>query len=123
MMQLMAFAVLPMVQVCPVHERVLRSHKPPTSLQALKARPNDIVLLKRLSVVYCLLLLTMYTLACYTCLHFKLPPASGLIVMCECARFSMKMHAYAREKVVHGLRAVWADLQASEEAESLVSLC
>jgi len=56
----------------------------------------------------------MYVYAGYTCLHHRLPPATGLIVACEAARLSMKMHAYLREKIVHGLRAtVEADLQAA----------
>jgi len=38
-----------------------------------------------------------------TCLLFRLPPAAGLVVTCEATRLAMKLHAFAREKVVHGI--------------------
>lgn len=39
----------------------------------------------------------------YACAQYSLPPASAMIVSCEMARVSMKMHAYFREKIVNGL--------------------
>ena len=42
------------------------------------------------------------TTGLYTSLNYRLNPASGLIVMCECARFVMKTHGYVREKLLHG---------------------
>eukprot|EP00743_Colponemidia_sp_Colp-15_P002978 GILK01003221.1.p1 GENE.GILK01003221.1~~GILK01003221.1.p1 ORF type:complete len:583 (+),score=69.43 GILK01003221.1:36-1751(+) len=44
------------------------------------------------------------------CLHYKLPAASGFIIMCETTRFSMKIHAYLREKLLYGVKGnKWAD--------------
>ena len=45
------------------------------------------------------------------CTLLRLPPCSGIIVMCEGTRLAMKAHAYLREKVVHGVTAL-AEAQA-----------
>ncbi|KAI9357253.1 MBOAT, membrane-bound O-acyltransferase family-domain-containing protein [Zopfochytrium polystomum] len=39
--------------------------------------------------------------AAYFTLRFKLPPASGFIVMCEQSRLGMKVHSFYREHVKH----------------------
>lgn len=63
----------------------------------------------RVGLCYVLLQCSMYGIAIFSCLHNALAPASGLMVMCECARLSMKAHAYCREKVVHGMSASGLD--------------
>lgn len=45
----------------------------------------------------------MWVAPTWLTVHAELPPASGFIVMCETARLSMKVHAYVREKVLHGV--------------------
>lgn len=52
---------------------------------------------------YFTLQIMLYSFAVYRCFKFTLPPASALIVSCEMARIGMKMHAYTRDKLVHGL--------------------
>lgn len=42
-------------------------------------------------------------IGCGTCYYYRVPPASALIISCEMARISMKMHAYLREKTVNGM--------------------
>jgi hypothetical protein len=37
------------------------------------------------------------------CVKNQLPPASAMIVSCEMARLSMKMHAYFREKILNAI--------------------
>ena len=46
---------------------------------------------------------TIVTVGFVAALRFTLPPASGFIVMCESVRMFMKVHGYAREKLLHGL--------------------
>lgn len=65
--------------------------------------------LKQLSFLYAIAQVFLYVYAIHNALKAKLPPASGLIIMCECARLSMKMHAYLREKVVHGMRHTYLE--------------
>jgi sterol O-acyltransferase len=58
--------------------------------------------------MYVLIILSILTYASAICLYYaKLAPASGLIVMCEAVRLSMKVHAYCREKLVHGLTSFY----------------
>lgn len=52
----------------------------------------------------------MWVIPTTICFQNDLPPASGLIVMCEAARLSMKVHAYLREKLLYG---VYPDSQAA----------
>ena len=57
-----------------------------------------------LLLYYFCIVLFILSYASIVCLYNEsLAPASGLIVMCEAARLSMKVHAYSREKLVHGL--------------------
>lgn len=44
----------------------------------------------------------LYLIALYSCYIWQFPPASAMIVVCEMARMSMKMHAYIREKMLYG---------------------
>jgi hypothetical protein len=62
-------------------------------------------------VVYGLLQLALLAGAAIVCVRLHLKPASGFIVMCEAMRLSMKLHAYLREKIVHGVTAI-AEMQA-----------
>lgn len=72
----------------------------------------------KLSILfYAAIQLGIYSVAGYTCLSNQLPPATGFILSCEAARLSMKLHAYVREKVVHGLRALYP-LTSSSSASS-----
>jgi len=80
-------------------------HFTPVQLvQWMARKPNSWRRFYQVAAVHLTLQVAVYTFATWTCLSARLPPASGLIVMCEAARFSMKMHAYLREKLVHGLR-------------------
>ena len=62
-----------------------------------------------LVLYYLFIVLSILSYASVICLTNKTPlaPASGLMVMCEAARISMKIHAYCREKLVHGLPALY----------------
>lgn len=75
-------------------------------VQWIKAHPTDGRVLKQAIIIHFTVIVLLYVYASWVCLSAQLPPSSGLIVMCEVARLSMKMHAYAREKTVHGLRYV-----------------
>lgn len=77
-------------------------------VQYLKANPNDWRAFHRVKWGYYALQAFLFAYATYKCMTATLPPASGLIVVCECARLSMKCHAYMREKTVHGLRRHYA---------------
>lgn len=61
--------------------------------------------------LYVALQTTIIAVSIATCVCLQLPPASGMMVMCEGTRLSMKVHSYVREKVVHGLTTL-AELQA-----------
>lgn len=50
-----------------------------------------------------LLQLSIYSVGLYSCYTYSLPPASALVVSCEMARMSMKLHSYFREKLIHGI--------------------
>ncbi|KAI8804515.1 MBOAT, membrane-bound O-acyltransferase family-domain-containing protein [Cladochytrium replicatum] len=50
-------------------------------------------------LVYTLFQVAMMVAAVWCCLAFKLPPASGLLVMVEEARFAMKLHSFFRAHV------------------------
>lgn len=52
--------------------------------------------------IYITMILILYFSSCSFCLYMKLPMASGLIVTCEMARMSLKMHSYLREKLLFG---------------------
>jgi len=82
-------------------------------VQFLRAHPNSWTAFKRATIAYVALQVFLFGFVTYRALTYRLPPASGLIVTCECARLSMKMHAYVREKVVHGLRHHYKALLAS----------
>jgi hypothetical protein len=43
----------------------------------------------------------LITFGVYVCAANHLPPASAMIVSCEMARLSMKIHAYFREKMLN----------------------
>lgn len=73
-------------------------------MQYVAAAREPAAALRLAYFVYGAALVALYAVAMTACLSHALPPASGLIVMCEVVRMSMKMHAYVREKVVHGLR-------------------
>ena len=51
--------------------------------------------------VYFAIQCTLYTIGIGCCYLYRLPPASAIIVTCEMARVSMKMHAYLREKYIN----------------------
>ena len=90
-----SFLVVPLVQY------VAKSREPVAALRLT-------------AVVYGAAQVGLYAVGMSACLTHALPPASGLIVMCETARMSMKMHAYVREKVVHGLRTRLAGIMPPE---------
>jgi sterol O-acyltransferase len=73
-------------------------------VQSVRSSRNPDAALRLASYIYGALQVGLIAFASYSCLTAVLPPASGLIVMCEAARMGMKMHAYCREKIVHGLR-------------------
>jgi len=72
---------------------------------------------------YLVIVFSILTYASVICLTNKTPlaPASGLMVMCEAARISMKIHAYCREKLVHGLPSLYKlrSLSSSSSSPSL----
>lgn len=55
--------------------------------------------------LYVLLQVAMYSIGTYVVVSqtHALPPPSGMIIMCEMTRFSMKMHSYFREKLLYGM--------------------
>lgn len=73
-------------------------------VQYVKRSREPSVALKRAVVVYVILQCSLICFASWKAVSHGLAPASGLIVMCEGVRLSLKMHAYLREKLVHGLR-------------------
>ncbi|KAJ3105576.1 Sterol O-acyltransferase 1 [Phlyctochytrium planicorne] len=53
---------------------------------------------RNVEVILYIIYQTLFALAAaYITLKFKLPPASGFIIMCEQARMSMKLHSFWRE--------------------------
>jgi hypothetical protein len=56
--------------------------------------------------LYAALQVSLLGVGVATCLLLRLPPAAGLICTCEATRLAMKVHAFAREKVVHGITAL-----------------
>ena len=44
----------------------------------------------------------LYFVAVFATFYNELPPASSIIVSCECVRISMKFHAYFRDKLLFG---------------------
>jgi hypothetical protein len=79
----------------------------------LKNNPNSLVVFKRLVALYACVVIAIFTIASCSAIINQFSPASGFIVMCESARFVMKMHAYLREKCVLGLTRHWVELQES----------
>lgn len=53
--------------------------------------------------LYGILQLVLITHGVAVCAKNQLPPASAMIVSCEMARLSMKMHAYFREKILNAI--------------------
>lgn len=47
--------------------------------------------------------LSIIVIGTTACFIYELPPASAMIVSCEMARISMKLHAYFREKMVNAV--------------------
>jgi len=69
-----------------------------------------VILIKRYNVSpfyylvpYGVLWFSMYWVALSAIINYSLPPASAIIVACELARMTMKMHAYMREKNLYGI--------------------
>ena len=51
-----------------------------------------------------------YTYSCKVSLYHEFGFASAMIVMCECARMSMKMHSYFRNKLLYG-SDIWQEFR------------